>query len=245
MKKIVAGAIAISLGACATTPGETVRDDPYEDFNRSMLAFNMAVDKAVLEPVSDGYTKVTPRWGRDRVADFFQNLGEPVTLVNDLLQGEGTRALQTGFRFTINSTLGLAGLFDIVGYEGLPAHKEDFGQTLAVWGVDSGPYLVMPFLGSTNPRDLAGFTFDRAIAPTNYVRYSGDDGDDLVIKTGLSILNGINTRSALDNQIEDLRRQIEPYSSLRDIHVKQRNSAIRNGQKGPDTIPELPDLPDL
>lgn len=245
MKHLFAGAMAISLGACATTPGVTTRDDPYEDFNRSMFAFNMALDEAVLEPVSDGYTAVTPKWGRDRVSDFFQNLGEPLTFLNEILQGEGERAMQTGFRFTLNSTLGLAGLFDIAGYEGLEAHDEDFGQTLAVWGVDSGPYLVLPFLGSTNPRDLVGFTFERAVTPTNFVRFSGDDEDDQMVRIGMALLNGINARSAVDAQIEDLRRQIEPYSALRDIHVKQRNAAIGNGQKRPDAIPELPDLPDF
>lgn len=245
MKKFFAGAIAISLGACASTPGATSSNDPYEDFNRSMFSFNMALDKNVLEPVSDGYTAITPKWGRDRVADFFQNLGEPLTFLNELLQGEGERALQTGFRFTVNSTLGLAGLFDIAGYEGLEAHDEDFGQTLAVWGVDSGPYLVLPLLGSTNPRDLLGFTVERAASPTNYVRYSGDDADDRTIRIGMAALNGLNARSAIDSQIEDLRRQIEPYSALRDIHLRQRTTAIKNGRKDPEAIPELPDLPDF
>jgi Surface lipoprotein len=245
MKKLLAGAIAVSLGACASTPGTTSTNDPYEDFNRTMFGFNAAVDKTVIEPVADGYTAVTPQWGRDRVSDFFQNLAEPLTFVNELLQGNGTGALQTGFRFTVNSTLGLAGLFDIAGYEGLPANKEDFGQTLAVWGVDSGPYLVLPFLGSTNPRDLLGFTVERAASPTNFARFSGNDEDDTVIKVGMAILNGVNTRSALDKQIESLRNQLEPYSALRDIHVRGRNAAIKNGQNDQTDNPELPDLPDF
>ena len=159
MRTILTIALTLGVAACASVPGETSRNDPYEDFNRSMLGFNLAVDEAILEPVSKGYTAVTPRWGRDRVSDFFVNLGEPVTFVNNILQGEGERALQSGFRFTVNSTLGLAGLFDIARMRGLEQSQEDFGQTLAVWGVDSGPYIVMPLLGSTNPRDLVGFGF--------------------------------------------------------------------------------------
>ena len=210
MRALTIAAISLSVASCASVPGETSRSDPYEGFNRSMTAFNLGLDEAVLEPVSKGYTAVTPQWGRDRVRDFFVNLGEPITFMNDVFQGEGERALQTGFRFTINSTIGLGGLFDIARFEGLPSHKEDFGQTLAVWGVDSGPYIVLPLLGSTNPRDLVGFGFDRAVNPWNFVTYSADSDEDLAIRLGLTAINGINTRSRIQGQIEALRSQPEP-----------------------------------
>ncbi|MFC6196946.1 MlaA family lipoprotein [Ponticaulis profundi] len=245
MKKLVAGLVALTATACATAPGTTSKNDPYEGFNRSMLEFNLALDDAVLEPVSKGYTAVTPEFGRDRVADFFRNLGEPVTFINNVLQGEGTRAGQSGFRFVINTTLGIAGLWDVARYNGLEQDKEDFGQTLAVWGVDSGPYLVMPILGSTNPRDLFGFGVDRAMNPTNFVRYSGDDDDDMAIRVGMGVLNGINSRSRAQGAIDSLKTQAEPYVALRSIYTQQRDAAIRNGETAPDEYDELPEFEDF
>lgn len=244
MKKLSAGIMVMLLGACATAPGDTTKNDPFEGFNRNMLAFNLAVDDNVLSPAASGYRAVTPQWGRDRVSDFFQNLGEPVTFVNDVLQGEGERALQTGFRFTINSTVGLGGLFDIAEYEGLPAHKEDFGQTLAVWGVDSGPYIVMPLLGPTNPRDLVGLGADRTVQPTSYIRYSRKDGTHYGYVTGINILQGVNARAGADAQIKSLKSQPEPYIALRDLHTKRRNAEISNGrgQNEQDVFEELPDF---
>lgn len=246
MRFLILGLAGLSLGACASAPGTTSENDPYEGFNRSMLSFNLALDEAVIEPVSDGYVAVTPKWGRDRVSDFFQNLREPVTFVNDVLQGEGERALQTGFRFSLNSTLGLAGLFDIAAYEGLEAHKEDFGQTLAVWGVDSGPYLVMPFLGPTNPRDLTGFGVDRAFNPNTYIQFDSEEEAANATRVGLMAARGLAARSGASNQIEALRKQPEPYVALRTIYTESRDTAIRNGirQEEQDLFQELSDFED-
>lgn len=244
MRYILFSALVLGVSGCASVPGETSRNDPYEDFNRSMLDFNLGVDKVVFEPVSKGYTAVTPEWGRDRVSDFFVNLGEPISFINAVLQGNGEAAVDTATRFAVNSTFGLAGLFDVAGMEGIERHKEDFGQTLAVWGVDSGPYLVMPFLGSTNPRDLTGFVFDRAVNPTNFIEYADDSEDDTAIRVGLGILNGINSRSNVQDQIETLRSQPEPYVALRRTHTAQRDAAIRNGQSEPDAYQNLPDFDD-
>jgi phospholipid-binding lipoprotein MlaA len=245
MRNILLGAMALCLTACATAPGETSRDDPYENFNRNMLGFNLALDEAVLEPVSKGYVAVTPRYGRDRVSDFFGNLGEPVTFINDVLQGQGERALQTGFRFTLNSTLGLAGLFDVAAYQGLEGHNEDFGQTLAVWGVNSGPYLVLPLLGSTNPRDLFGMTVDRAVNPTNFVRYTDDSDDEVSVRVGMGVLSGLNSRAGAQAAIETLRSQPEPYVALRRTYTSQRNANIRNGKAEETSYDDLPDFDDF
>lgn len=244
MRSVLISALLLGVAGCASVPGETSRNDPYEGFNRAMLDFNLGLDEAVLEPVSQGYTTVTPQWGRDRVSDFFGNLGEPVTFINAVLQGNGQAAVETAARFGFNTTFGIAGLFDVAGYEGLERHKEDFGQTLAVWGVDSGPYLVLPLLGSTNPRDLVGFTFDRAISPTNYIDYADDSEDETAIRLGMALLNGINARAGAQSQIETLRSQPEPYVALRRTHTAQRDAAIRNGQTDPDAYENLPDFDD-
>lgn len=245
MRVLALGVAAVALAGCATVPGETSRNDPYEEFNRKMLSFNFAVDEAILEPASEAYVAVTPKYGRDRVSDFFGNLREPVTFVNEVLQGEGERALQTTARFSINSTLGLAGLFDITGFEGIDRPTEDFGQTLAVWGVDSGPYLVLPFLGPSNPRDFIGGGVDRALDPTNYARYSGNDDDELSYRSGLAVLAGLNARAALQEQFDQLGEQPEPYVALRRIYTSSRDAEIRNGQEDPNAYQDLPDFDDF
>ena len=244
MKHVIVGMLATTICGCATT-GTTSKSDPLEDFNRTMFAFNIAVDDAVLEPASSGYKAVTPEWGRDRVSDFLQNLGEPVNFANSALQGDVDQALQTGFRFAVNSTIGLAGLFDLAQYEGFEVQKEDFGQTLAVWGVDSGPYLVLPFVGSSNPRDLLGSGVDTAINPINYAEYGNDEDINTGFRTTQGIVGLLNTRVAIAPQIEQLLDQPEPYIALRDIHTKQRDAQIRNGQKSQDLHEELSDFDDF
>ena len=155
-------AAAVLLGACASSPAQQAGQiaDPYEDFNRQMFAFNSGVDKYAVGPVAKVYETVTPEYGRDRVSDFLNNLKSPVVFVNDVLQAEETRAADTFVRFGLNTTLGIAGLWDVAEYFGLPGHSEDFGQTLAVWGVESGPFMFLPMAGTTTPRDFLGGRVD-------------------------------------------------------------------------------------
>ena len=175
------GAVAVlSLAACLApaaalaqeAPGEPAyqtidvdlgvdpnRVDPWEDFNRAMFATHETVDRAVLEPVARGYRAVTPQPVRNSVRSFLRNLRSPVILANDLLQGEFGRAGRTVARFGLNSTVGFLGLFDPATGLGIERHEEDFGQTLAVWGVDSGPYLFIPLMGPTM-RDGGGRIVD-------------------------------------------------------------------------------------
>src|SRR5689334_19303494 len=140
---------ALSLSACATTQAVDLNADPYEDFNRQMFAFNDGLDKAVLEPVAKGYRAVTNEPVREGVSNFVSNLGEPVTFANEVLQGKLPQAAGTVGRFLLNTTIGVAGIFNPAQSFGIERTNEDFGQTLGVWGVASGPYLVLPFLGST------------------------------------------------------------------------------------------------
>ncbi|KCZ86436.1 MULTISPECIES: MlaA family lipoprotein [Hyphomonas] len=246
--RFAATAVVFTLGACASTPPNPSDPgsiaDPYEGFNRQMFAFNNGVDKYALGPAADAYETVTPRFARDRIGDFLRNLRAPVIFVNDVLQAEPSRAADTFVRFTINTTVGVAGLWDAADHFGVEHHSEDFGQTLAVWGVDSGPYLVMPIMGPTTPRDLFGSGVDRALDPLTWTEFDGDPDLDDKIAISRGVLSGLNARVALDDQIEQLNSQPEPYVALRRIYSSQRQAEIRNGR--PEDESEMyEDLPDF
>jgi len=153
MNKLLMMLMVLLLAGCATADNDF---DPLEPMNRKIDAFNTAVDEAVLRPVAKGYIDAVPDGGRSSITNFFNNLKEPNTIVNDVLQGKIGQGLADTARFVLNSTLGVLGLFDVAKSFGLTRHQEDFGQTLAVWGVDQGAYIVYPFLGPNSVRDTPG-----------------------------------------------------------------------------------------
>jgi len=134
--------------------------DPWEGFNRGVYKFNAVFDDYVFLPVVNAYETVTPEFARTGVSNFFTNIGEITTFANEILQFKIKEAGMTVFRFVANSTVGLFGFFDVTSHEGIPRTKEDFGQTLGVWGAGDGPYLVLPLLGPSNVRDATGFATD-------------------------------------------------------------------------------------
>jgi phospholipid-binding lipoprotein MlaA len=154
--------VCAALAGCASAPGtrDTGNDDPFEPLNRVVFNANDAVDTAVIRPMAEAYRAVFPQFVRDRIKAFVDNLQEPRIFANNLLQLRINDAGFTFARFYVNSTLGLLGLFDIASEHGLPKQTGDFGETLYVWGVDSGPYLVLPLFGPSNPRDLFGLGVD-------------------------------------------------------------------------------------
>src|SRR5450755_3115522 len=156
---LVAAVLAsASLAGCATDPSG--QNDPYEHTNRSIFSFDQAIDHAVARPVGVFYNHAVPQFARDGIHNFLSNLDAPVTLGNDVLQGSPDRAGQTLGRIVINSTIGVGGLVDVAAKMGIPAHDEDFGLTLGMWGVGEGPYLVLPLTGPSNPRDSVGTVAD-------------------------------------------------------------------------------------
>lgn len=247
MKPATTGAalIAMALAACATTPaaGVSSEADPYEGFNRQMFAFNNGLDRYALKPASDAYKAVTPAYARDRVTDFLRNLRAPVTFANDILQGEADRAGTTFVRFTINTTVGILGLWDPASELGLSRHTEDFGQTLAVWGVESGPYLVLPVIGPTTPRDAFGLGVNRAMDPLTWVQFDNDADSHLAITAGITVISAFNTRVRLEDQINSLNAQPEPYIALKRIYSSSRHAEILNGRI--DEATAYDDLPDF
>ena len=248
MKSVVAATVAVlSLSACATsaeTSASTDVYDPLEGWNRNVYAFNEAVDKAALEPVARAYRVATPGLFREGVRNFLSNLNQPVVFANTVLQGNADASGETFGRFLINTTIGVAGIFDVASSMGVAKHREDFGQTLGVWGVDEGAYLMLPLLGPSNVRDAFGMATDRAFDPLTWTEFEDPDLDD-DLRLGLAIVGAISTRERLIEQIETLRDQPEPYVALRRNYTSQRQAAIRNGQIEQDPYKDLPDFDDF
>jgi phospholipid-binding lipoprotein MlaA len=172
----LAGALLASGCATVAPPGGPAaavsRGDPWEGFNRKVFAFNEAVDEALFKPLAEAYRAAVPSLVRRGVSNFFGNVGDAWSASNHLLQGKLDPGLEMGLRFAFNSVFGIAGVIDIAGDLGLARRSEDFGQTLAVWGLPSGPYLVMPLLGPSTLRDTAALPLDRFYASTG--RYFSD-----------------------------------------------------------------------
>jgi phospholipid-binding lipoprotein MlaA len=231
--------IAALLAAPGVANAQEAQSDPWEGFNRDMFAVHESVDQVVLEPVARGYRAITPRPVRRGVLNFLRNLRAPVIFVNDVLQGEVRRAGTTAVRFGVNSTIGIAGVFDPATRMGLERHDEDFGQTLAVWGVDSGPYVFVPLLGPTTVRDGAGRIVDIAFDPLTWAEF--DEVDK--VRTGRTILAGVATRELVLETVDDIRRDsLDPYVTIRTSYGLLRESAIQNGQADVQDLPEFEDI---
>ncbi|MEM7765964.1 MAG: VacJ family lipoprotein [Pseudomonadota bacterium] len=249
LRVFCAATLVMATGACATTsaPADTTTGvyDPFEGFNRRVFAFNEAADKAVVGPTAKVYEAVTPRLARTGISNALGNLNEPVVFANDLLQGESERAGESFYRFFVNSTVGVLGLWDAAAYFGVEGHSEDFGQTLAVWGVDPGPFLVLPLLGPSNLRDTFGSGVDVALDPLTYVQIDNDNDTDIAFRAGSGVLSALNARITLDDALQALREQPEPYIALRRIYSQTRDAEIRNGREEEDPYKDLPDFDDF
>ncbi len=231
----------LAVSACATTNEDvssTAVYDPLEGVNRQIYAFNDGVDRAVLEPVAKGYRAVTNEPVRNGVSNFLTNLNQPVVFANTVLQGKPGAAIDTFSRFAVNSTFGIGGIFDLATPLNVPEHKEDFGQTLGVWGVPNGPYLVLPLLGSSNLRDFVGFGVDAAFDPLNYAEFDGDTE----FRITRQVVGTVSLRENLIEAVDVLRDQPEPYVALRRNYTQQRAAAIRDGREQEDPFKDLPDF---
>ncbi len=196
--------------------------DPLEEINRNFYAFNDNLDKILVEPTAVGYDFVTPNAFQTGVNNFFDNFQYPITISNQLLQGNIKLASQDTLRLIINSTIGLAGLFDPAKNMGFTKHDEDFGQTLAVWGVGEGPYLMLPFLGPYSLRDLTGNVVDYIFDPWIYV-----DGTNRKIK--LKAIEGLQDRADLSTIEHELDNSYDPYKYIKDSYFQNRSYKINNG----------------
>lgn len=211
-------AAAATAEAAAPAAGNP---DPWQGFNRVVFRFNDKLDRYALKPVAKGYKKVTPRPVRTGITNFFNNLRSPIVVLNDLLQGKVRNAGSDTARFLVNTTVGLAGFLDVSTRAGLPMHDEDFGQTLGVWGVPSGPYLVLPFLGPSSVRDGIGYGVDVYAHPrTHYLT--------LKQNVGITAADAVNTRANL-LEVESIV-QGDRYLFMRDLYLQHREFLIKDGK---------------
>ncbi|HUO89723.1 MAG TPA: VacJ family lipoprotein [Rhizomicrobium sp.] len=226
---------AVSLAGCAATD-PSGQNDPYEQTNRDIFALNQRADHNVARPVAVFYRDAVPAIARDGIHNVLQNLDSPVIFANDLLQGETTRAGQTLGRVVVNSTLGLGGLVDLASKIGIPPHDEDFGQTLAVWGANEGPYLVLPFAGPSNPRDLAGVGGDIAMSPLTWINFRTKIWYDI----GREALEIVDLRARNIETLDQIERtSVDLYATQRSLYRQHRNAEIRNGAPDTENLPNL------
>ena len=219
--RTVACCACLLLAGCATTR-EPTPGDPFETANRGIYAFNVGVDKVTLRPAAKVYDRYTPDWIRNMVGNFFTNLSTPFTIANQILQGKPKEAAQDTLRFAMNTTLGLGGLFDPAADANLPRHDEDLGQTLALWGVPPGPFIMMPLLGPAHLRDLPSAVAERFATPL----YWYDTGNARWISLAVS---AVDMRARLLPLDEVLAKTYDPYAFIRTAFEQRRRFQIYDG----------------
>lgn len=223
MRHLIAIAALAAASGCATVQGPANPKDPWEGYNRSMYAFNDSVDKAVLKPVAQAYEAAVPEFVRGMVVSFFGNINDVATGLNNLAQGKVTDGLSDLGRVLINTSLGLGGFFDVATAGGIDKNNEDFGQTLGWWGVPSGPYFIIPFLGPSSLRDAPA----RYVDPVFYNRYV----DPEALRYGLAGLNVVQTRAGLLKAEKILdEAALDPYAFTRDAWLQRRRHQVYDGR---------------
>ena len=223
MRSLLALAALLLTGACATT-GPHDPSDPWEGLNRKTYAFNQKLDEAVLKPAAHGYVKVTTPFIRARVSNFFGNLADIGTSLNDVLQGKLPYAINDAGRIIVNTTFGVAGFWDVASDLGVDKRDEDFGQTLGWWGVPSGPYFVIPFLGPSTARDAPA----RIVDPEWFYSRAIDNNTLAWSLWGLDV---VQTRAQLLKATNVLEQAaLDPYLFTRDAWLQRRRNQVYDGK---------------
>jgi phospholipid-binding lipoprotein MlaA len=226
--------LAAMLAACATPPSDPAErlvfeqtNDPLEPLNRYTLDFNLFLDRILLRPVTEIYIAIVPEEGRNALRRALRNMKEPVVAINNVLQGELERAGVSLGRFAVNTTMGLAGLVDVAVVLGLERETGDFGQTLFVWGLPEGPYLVLPVLGPSNPRDAIGMGADSYIDPFGYLASTKGLGN---VQIARFLVDGIDQRAQVLDVLDALQRSsLDFYAQLRSLVQQRRAAELRRG----------------
>lgn len=224
---VLAGAMA--LGGCASSQGPDASVDPLEPMNRAVFAFNDTLDRYALEPAATAYRDYVPETFRFVAGNMFENLRDVWTSVNNLLQGKPGRAASDFGRVVINTTFGFLGMGDVASELGFAKHREDFGQTLGVWGVPTGPYLVLPFLGPSNFRDGPALVADGYADPLAHVV------SDVPVRNGIYAIRVLDTRAGLlgaSGIMDDIA--LDRYLLMRDGYLQRRRNLVYDGDPPPD-----------
>jgi len=226
--------LAALLAGCATPPSDPAEraafeqnNDPLEPLNRQTLDLNLVLDRILLKPATKVYIAVVPEEGRDALKRVLDNMKEPVVVINNVLQAEPERAGIAAGRFTVNSTLGVGGVFDVAAKWGLEKQTGDFGQTLFVWGLPEGPYLIAPILGPSNPRDLVGMGVDAYSDPFSFLATVKSIDQ---IQIARFVLDGIDQRARVIDILDDLEKNsLDFYAQLRSLSQQRRAAELRHG----------------
>lgn len=242
-KTALVAVAAVSLSACAMNPKAPVNtdssavSDPIQPFNRAMLSLNEFLDKVLFNPIDNVYRTVVPQVAREGVHNVLENVKSPVYLANELLQGDLQGAGNVIKRFAINTTVGVGGVVDMAAKSGMKPNPEDFGQTLAVWGVGSGPYVVWPILGPSTLRDSVGFVGDIAMDPLYWYAHNNDKTGLQYTRAGLTLLD---TKDKYRNTMDDLRRNSgDLYTSLQSVYLQRRNAQINDMDPKKSALPDI------
>ena len=229
-------ALSLGLTGCATLPnGKVDPRDRFERFNRSVYKFNNALDHAVLRPAAHAYVKVLPQPVRTSINNFTTNLAYPTTVANDFFQGKVADGVTDAARIIVNTLLGLGGLFDPASHMGLDRHTQDFGLTLGHWGVPSGPYLMLPFLGPSTVRDTAGLVPDYALT---YEIVSRNLITNNWVSGGLFVVAQVDRRSQLLDTDKILDSTYDPYAFLRSAYLQRRNYLLHGDENPEEMFPD-------
>ena len=222
--------ISSVLAGCATT-SKVNEKDPWENWNRGTQEFNDNLDKAVIKPVAKGYLWVIPKFVNDGISNFFSNLNDIGVTVNDFMQLKILQGGMDASRFLINTTAGVVGFVDVAKMIDLPKHNEDFGQTLGFWGVPSGDYLVMPFLGASSPRDVAGAVGDALLNPLTYTFvFAGSGAAVSAINAGAKSLDVTDTRADLMPTEKIVNEaSVDRYSFIKNAYQQRREYLLHDG----------------
>jgi phospholipid-binding lipoprotein MlaA len=239
-------AVLLAMGGCAATPDPkdeaaveayNEANDPLEPMNRYFFEINHLLDEVILKPFAGYYHTALPQFAQDGVRNALRNLHSPTILANDLFQGSMDRAGDTAGRFLINSTVGIGGLIDVAVSMGMKYHDEDFGQTLGWYKVHEGPYLMLPILGPSNPRDLTGRAVDYALDPLTWIGWIYNVSWINTVRGGLE---GLDTRARNMQAIEELQKgSVDFYATIRSLYRQHRNDAIRNGEEPDDMMSSI------
>lgn len=237
-------AIALLTG-CATVQSPDPRD-PWESWNRSVQSFNDNVDSYVMKPVAKGYNWIMPEFADKGVTNFFSNLDDIGVFTNDLLQAKFMQSGMDSARFLVNTTAGVGGLVDVASMIDLPKHNEDFDQTLGVWGVPTGPYIVLPLFGPSSPRGVAGLVGDAAMNPVTYAGfYLNPEWIGAAVSVGAGALKVIDARSdLLGMEKVATEAALDRYQFFRDAYFSNRNYLVNDGNVPEDDVLKFEDMKD-